>query len=88
MLSPQNANVAKGQITDGQTTADILANDQLLKADYYKDLDRRLPQRRGHQTVGRRRRRGFSRKHPRGRIREWQAVRPADYLPAARRQHH
>ena len=38
MLSSQNANVAKGQITDGQTTADIVANDQLLKADYYKDL--------------------------------------------------
>jgi multidrug efflux pump len=38
MLSSQNANVAKGQITDGQTTADIVANDQLLKAAYYKDL--------------------------------------------------
>jgi multidrug efflux pump len=38
MLSSQNANVAKGQITDGQTTADIVANDQLLKANYYKDL--------------------------------------------------
>src|SRR3984957_17640232 len=38
MLSTQNANVAKGQITDGQTTADIVANDQLLKAAFYKDL--------------------------------------------------
>src|ERR1700723_588585 len=38
MLSTQNANVAKGQITDGQTTSDIVANDQLLKANYYKDL--------------------------------------------------
>ncbi len=38
MLSTQNANVAKGQITDGETTADIVANDQLLKAAYYKDL--------------------------------------------------
>jgi multidrug efflux pump len=38
MLSTQNANVAKGQITDGQTTADIVANDQLLKASYYKNL--------------------------------------------------
>jgi multidrug efflux pump len=38
MLSQQNANLAKGQITDGQTTADIVANDQLLKADYYKSL--------------------------------------------------
>ena len=38
MLSTQNANVAKGQTTDGQTTADIVANDQLLKAAFYKDL--------------------------------------------------
>ena len=38
MLSRQNANLAKGQITNGETTADIVVNDQLLKADYYKDL--------------------------------------------------
>jgi len=38
MLNTQNANVAKGQITDGQITSDIVANDQLLKAAYYKDL--------------------------------------------------
>jgi multidrug efflux pump len=38
MLSQQNANIPKGQIWDGSTTADILANDQLLKADYYKPL--------------------------------------------------
>jgi multidrug efflux pump len=38
MLSLQNANVAKGQISDGQITADITANDQLLKADYYQNL--------------------------------------------------
>jgi multidrug efflux pump len=38
MLSRQNANLAKGQITNGETSADIVANDQLLKADYYKDL--------------------------------------------------
>src|SRR6202142_4342336 len=38
MLSQQNSNVPKGQIWDGSTTADILANDQLLKAAYYKPL--------------------------------------------------
>jgi multidrug efflux pump len=38
MLSTQNANVAKGQITDGQISADIVANDQLLKASYYENL--------------------------------------------------
>jgi multidrug efflux pump len=38
MLSTQNANLAKGQITNGHTTQDIVANDQLMKADYYKPL--------------------------------------------------
>ncbi|MGH9746434.1 MAG: multidrug efflux RND transporter permease subunit [Candidatus Acidiferrales bacterium] len=38
MLSAQNANLPKGQLSDGITTADILANDQLLKADFYKPL--------------------------------------------------
>ena len=38
MLSQQNANLAKGQLADGNTTADILANDQLLKAADYKPL--------------------------------------------------
>jgi multidrug efflux pump len=38
MLKQQNANVPKGQISDDNTTADILANDQLLKADDYKSL--------------------------------------------------
>ncbi|MFZ3215980.1 MAG: multidrug efflux RND transporter permease subunit [Candidatus Acidiferrales bacterium] len=38
MLSQQNANLAKGQIANGQISADIIANDQLLKADYYKNL--------------------------------------------------
>jgi multidrug efflux pump len=38
MLSRQNANIAKGQIWDNNTTADIVTNDQLLKADDYKPL--------------------------------------------------
>jgi multidrug efflux pump len=38
MLGQQNANLAKGQLADGNTTADILANDQLLKAADYKPL--------------------------------------------------
>ena len=38
MLSQQNANLPKGQIWDSNTTADILTNDQLLKANYYKGL--------------------------------------------------
>ncbi len=38
MLSRQNANIAKGQIWDNNTTADIVTNDQLLKAADYKPL--------------------------------------------------
>ena len=38
MLSQQNANIPKGQLSDDRTTADILANDQLLKAKDYTPL--------------------------------------------------
>ena len=38
LLSRQNANAPKGQLTDDTTTRDILANDQLLTAEYYKPL--------------------------------------------------
>src|SRR6266850_3688678 len=38
MLSQQNANIPKGQLSDARTTADILANDQLLKAKDYEPL--------------------------------------------------
>ncbi len=38
VLSNQNANLAKGQFADGQVTADIAVNDQLLKAVDYRPL--------------------------------------------------
>jgi multidrug efflux pump len=38
MLSLQNADMAKGQITNGNQTADIIANDQISHADEYKPL--------------------------------------------------
>jgi multidrug efflux pump len=38
MLGSQNANLAKGQLANGYTTSDVLANDQLFKADDYKPL--------------------------------------------------
>jgi multidrug efflux pump len=38
MLSHQNANRPKGQISNDTTTSDLAANDQLLKADDYKPL--------------------------------------------------
>ncbi len=38
MLRAQNANTPKGQLSDDHRTADILANDQLLKAASYRPL--------------------------------------------------
>jgi multidrug efflux pump len=38
MLSKQNANEPKGQISNGDTTVDITADDQILKAADYKNL--------------------------------------------------
>ena len=38
LLNAQNANLPKGQISDDTTTANILANDQLLKAKDYRSL--------------------------------------------------
>jgi len=38
VLSVQNANTPKGQLSDGLTSADITANDQLLKAADYQNL--------------------------------------------------
>jgi multidrug efflux pump len=38
ILSQQNSDLAKGQITDGNVTADILANDQISHAEDYKPL--------------------------------------------------
>jgi multidrug efflux pump len=38
VLSLQNADLAKGQISDGVVTADILANDQISRAGEYKPL--------------------------------------------------
>ncbi len=38
MLRQQNANLPKGQISDERTTADILANDQLMQASDYRNL--------------------------------------------------
>ena len=38
MLSQQNANLPKGQLANGNTSVDILANDQLLSAKDYKPL--------------------------------------------------
>ena len=37
-LASQNSNLAKGQISGPLTTRDILTNDQILKAEFYRPL--------------------------------------------------
>jgi multidrug efflux pump len=38
VIAGQNSNLAKGQVSNGETTSDILANDQISKAAAYKPL--------------------------------------------------
>jgi multidrug efflux pump len=38
VLSTQNADIAKGQLSDGKTTADIIANDQISQAEDYRAI--------------------------------------------------
>ncbi len=38
VLNQANANLAKGQLSDDKITADIIANDQLMKAEFYRPL--------------------------------------------------
>ncbi len=38
MLTQQNSNLPKGQIWNDESSVDLLANDQLLKAEFYKPL--------------------------------------------------
>jgi len=38
MIAGQNADIAKGQVSNGDTTADILTNDQISKAALYRPL--------------------------------------------------
>ncbi len=47
VISGQNSNSAKGQLSNGSTTSDILANDQISKAERVQAADHRLPQWRG-----------------------------------------
>jgi multidrug efflux pump len=38
VISTQNADIAKGQLSDGNITADIIANDQMTRAEQYKPI--------------------------------------------------
>ncbi len=88
MLSLQNAHQARGQLSDGIVTADIITNDQIRYADEYKPLDRRLPQRRRRPPLRCRQRDGLGAEHPCRRLSQRQARHSYHHLPPARRQHH
>jgi len=65
VLSTQNADLAKGQLSDGFVTADIIANDQISTPSTTSHCHR-LSQRRGGPPGGRGRRHGFSPEYPLG----------------------
>ena len=88
VLSLQNSDLAKGQLSDGVVTADILANDQIAQAERLRAARRRLPQRRRRSPVRRRAGHRLGAEHPRRGLPERQARDPDHHLPAARRQHH
>ena len=88
MLSQQNANTPKGQLSDQRTTADILANDQLFKAKEYAPLI--VAYRNGAPvslsdvaTV-----RGFGREHPCCRLPERQGCHPGGHISSTGREYH
>ena len=88
VLSLQNSDLAKGQISDGIVTADIIANDQISHAADYQPLVVGYQPRGGGAPVrccpGDR----FRSKRPRCRLFERQARDYGDHLPPAGRQHH
>ena len=53
-VEPAKRNTPKGQLSDERTTADILANDQLLKAKRICAADRRVSKRRAGKVIGHR----------------------------------
>ena len=88
VLSMQNSDLAKGQITDGDVTEDILANDQISHAAEYKPLIVGYQQWRGRPPGGCRRCHRLRAECSRRRVSEWQA-RDTDYhFPPARREYH
>ncbi len=88
VLSQQNANQPKGQLANDQTTADLAANDQLLKAEYYKPLIVGYHNGAAIKLSDIAQRVGFCGKHPRRGFRQRQTFRPADHLSPARRKHY
>ena len=79
---------AKGQLSDGNLTADILDNDQISQAAQYKPLDCWLPQRPSRSTVRCRHSHGLSTEHSQRGIFERNSFGHRDHLPPTRREYH
>ena len=88
LVAGQNSNLAKGQFSNGEVTADILANDQISKAADYKPLVVGYHNGGVVRLSGRRRCDRLAADHAAGRLPQRQAVRRHADLPAAGRQHH
>ncbi len=88
VLSAQNANMPKGQIINGDTSADILANDQITRADQYQNLEVGYSNGAAVRLSDVAEVTDSVQKHPRGRVSERQTRGDADHFPPARRQYH
>ena len=75
VLSQQNAHEPAGQLSDGNTTADIVTNDQMSHADQYKPLIVGYNNGAAIRLVRRGRRIECGAEHPHGRIPEWRRPR-------------
>ena len=88
VLSLQNSDLAKGQITDGNRDGGHSGQRPDLPRRGLQAADRWLQQWRGRSPVRRRRGHRLRAEHPDGRLFEWQARGYGHHLPPARRQHH
>ncbi len=88
VLSAQNADLPKGQLTNGDNSADILANDQISLAADYRDLVVGYSNGAAVRLSDVAEVTDSVQNVARGRLPERQARRDADHLPPARRQHH
>ena len=88
VLSTQNADIAKGQMSDGAVTADIIANDQISTASDYKPIvighSNGAAVRLSDVAASHRRRS----EHPFRRVSERNTFGHGDHLPPAGREHH
>ena len=88
LLSLQNSDIARGQITNGAITADIITNDQISQSRRVQAVDHRLSQRSRSPPVRRRRGTGLGAEHSHRGLPERHSLGDRHHFPPAGRQHH